>query len=191
MKQETFVEALTTILVKQQAIKPEDARSFKKLFHDRSDLAFEDFLLEEGLISRTHLLNALSELYKVPAFDVTGYFFEYRTLHEFPKDVMLRYLFIPVKLDEKHNLFEPDEDMLPVIAANPADPELLEEIGKFVSYEIQFMVGLGRDIRDAVQEFYDRAPEEFPFDDDVNRKVEETEEVEELLHPHKPKEEEE
>ncbi|MBI2775098.1 hypothetical protein HYX58_03780 [Candidatus Dependentiae bacterium] len=189
-KQETFVESLTKILQKQNAIKQEDAQSLKKIFYDRSDLTFDEFLLEEGLISRSQLLNALSELYQVPAFDATGYFFEYHTLHEFPKDVMLRYLFIPVKLDENHNLFEPDEDILPVIANNPNDPDLLEEIGKYVSYDITFMVGLARDISDAVKEFYDRSPTELHTDDDVNELVEETEEIDELLHPHTRKDEE-
>ncbi len=50
-----------------------------------------------------------------------------------------------------------------MVAGNPADQSLLEEIAKHVSYDIQLVVGLRRDICDAVKEFYDKSdsiPEE-------------------------------
>lgn len=181
-KQETFVEGLTTILLKQRAIQPDEAKALKKIFYDRSQIAFDDFLLEEGLVSRTAVLNALSEYYQVAAFDVTGYFFEHYLLHEFPKDFLLRHLVIPV---------ERDQNTLIMVANNPGDPTLLANIGKHVSYDIQFMVGLAQDINDSIQEFYDKSVSQVSMDDDAGRELEETKEVEEVLHPHTRKEEEE
>ncbi|OQA33454.1 MAG: bacteriophage N4 adsorption protein B [Candidatus Dependentiae bacterium ADurb.Bin331] len=180
-KQETFVEGLTTILLKQRAINPDEAKALTKTFNDRSQIAFDDFLLEEGLVSRTAVLNALSEYFQVPAFDVTGYFFEHYLLHEFPKDFLLRHLMIPV---------ERDQNTLFVVANNPGDPTLLANIGKHVSYDIQFMVGLAQDINDAIREFYDKSITQVSMDDDVDRTIEETHEVEEVLHPHTRQEEE-
>lgn len=169
-----FVDSLCTILLKQGALKRDDAQALKKAFYDRSDIGFDEFLLQEGLVSRTQLLNALSEYYQVPAFDVTGYFFEHERLHEFPKDFLLRNLIIPL---------ERDENILVVIAANPGDEDLLPEIGAHVSYDIQFMVGIAQDITDAVKEFYEKSLTA-PEPDEPGRGIEETEEVEELLHPH-------
>lgn len=173
-KGETFVEALTTILQKQNAIAPDQAKVLKKAFFDRSDLAYDDFLLQEGLISRTELLNALSTLYQVPAFDVTGYFFSHDLLRQFPKDLLLRLLVIPL---------EREENTLIMIASNPNDSDLLSQLGKVVSYDLQFMVGLGQDISDAVEEFYDQSIATIETDDVVNEAVEEDVELDELMHP--------
>src|SRR5690349_13243028 len=145
-RSETFVEAFTKILSEQNAIKPDEASALKKAFFNRSQEAFDDFLLEEGLVSRTAILNALSQYYDVPAFDVIGYFFDHLLLIEFPKDFLLRNQMIPL---------ERDENILFMIASNPNNPELLAEIGKYVSYDIQFLVGIAGDITDAVKEFYD------------------------------------
>ena len=173
-KGETFVEALTTILQKQGAIAPDQAKVLKKAFFDRSDLAYDDFLLQEGLISRTELLNALSTLYQVAAFDVTGYFFIHELLRQFPKDLLLRLIVIPV---------EREENTLIMVASDPNDSELLTQLGKVVSYDLQFMVGLGQDISDAVKEFYDPSLTALQTDDVVDEAVQEDIELEELMHP--------
>lgn len=74
-KHETLVEELCAILQKKGAFNASEAQSIKKLFRERSQAAFDDFLLEEGLVRKEDLLVALSEYYQVPSFDVTGYFF--------------------------------------------------------------------------------------------------------------------
>lgn len=156
---ETFVDAFTQILLRQHCLKRDEALAIKKIFFDRSQEAFDDFLLQEGLISRTEILNALSTYYQVPSFDVIGYFFEYRLLHEFPKDFLLRHEIIPL---------EREEDTLFVVASHPNDANLLAQIGEYVSYDIQFLVGIARDITDAVKEFYDKSPTEVLMDQDLD-----------------------
>lgn len=146
---ESFVQGLTRILVEYNVIKEDEAKVMQKLFRDRSKAAFDDFLLEEGLVSRTDLLNALSKYYNVPAFDVLGHFFNHETVKKFPKGFLLRNVIVPL---------EHDENIMVLVAGNPQDPDLLSKIGEHVSYDIRFNVGLNQDITDAVKEFYDESP---------------------------------
>ncbi len=171
-RSETFVEAFTKILIQQNSIKQDAAKAFKKVFFDRSQATFEDFLIEKGLVSRTKVLNALSQYYNVPAFDVVGQFFDHNVLLKFPKGFLLRNEIIP---------FEQDENIMFIISSNPNNPELLAKIGRHVSYDIQFMVGLTRDITDAVKEFYDLSLSEVSKDVDLREERQREKEAEELL----------
>jgi MshEN domain len=159
-RQETFVEKLVDIFIRNGIFKEDKAKAIKKIFYDRAKSSFVNFLLEEGLVSRGQILNALSEYYKVPAFDVVGYFFDYHQLHKFPKGVLLRNAMIPLEVDE---------NMLIMIASEPDNEELLVKIGEYVSYDVRFMVGIALDITDAVSEFYDRAVTEVPPDIDIDQ----------------------
>ena len=159
--QETFVSGLLEILKRRGVVKADEAEAMKKVFHDRSKVAFDDFLLEAGLVQRSDLLNALSEYYKVPAFDVLGYWFRRMLLKKFPKDFLVRNRIIPVEVDQ---------NILVVVASKPDDPNLLPLIGEHVSYTIGFMVGLGEDIDEAVREFYDKSPSQVEEDREIRDK---------------------
>lgn len=171
-----FVEGVVDILVRNKALAHDRAVALKKMFFDRSKIAFDTFLLEEDLVDRAQLLNALSEYFQLPAFDVTGHFFERHYLRMFPKDFLLRNIMIPL---------EEDEVTLIVVAGNPNDPELLSRIGEHVSYDIRFCVGLDADIIDAIQEFYDKSLTEVDTSgdtDDLRLERQETEEAGKLLY---------
>ena len=56
--------------------------------------------------------------------------------------------------------YSPDENMLIVIVAQPDDSDLPLELGKFISYDLRFKVGLRRDIGDAISEYYDESDTE-------------------------------
>jgi hypothetical protein len=154
---ESFEVGLLEILVRLEAIKKEDAVAIEKLFNDSDVDQFDDFLLSEDIVDEDHILQALSEYYQVPAFDVVGYFFECRYVRMFPKEMLLRNCMIPLEVDE---------NIMIVVASAPNNPDLLSELGQYVSYDIQFYVGLGRDICDAVKEFYDKADTEDMLDED-------------------------
>jgi len=143
-----FITALCDLLVEHKALRSGDARSLSKAFAAHGAIYFEDFLLEEDLVSKEDLLTALGEYYKLPAMDVVGIFFDHHLVKMFPKDVMLRNGFIP---------YDRDDDVLILVAARPTHPQLPEIIGKFVSYDVTFMVGLDVDICDMVKEFYDES----------------------------------
>ncbi|MCL5875595.1 MAG: hypothetical protein M1114_03925 [Candidatus Dependentiae bacterium] len=169
------IDALCDILDRNKALKHYDAQALKKAFRERTDLIFEDFLLEEGIVDKEDLLNALAEYYQVPAIDAMGILFDHHLVTMFPKDVMLRNLFIP---------YDREEDVLLVIAVHPQDPDLPELIGKFVSYDVTFLVGLARDISDSVKEFYDESLLQRSLDqtmvDEVGEQEEELAEVDKI-----------
>jgi hypothetical protein len=165
-KSQDFVEKFSTILQKQGTISAKRAEEFKKLFKQRSKATFVDFLQEEGFVERKDLLNALSTYYEKPAFDVVGHFFDEHYVHMFPVDVMVRNVFIPL---------EREENVLVVVAGDPANEQLLPLIGNYVSYDIRFNVGLARDIIDAAREFSEYSIAEYPEMIDVGIKKEEQE----------------
>ena len=153
-----FEAGFLDVLVTLKFITPEDAIQLL-LKYDESDVdQFDEFLLGEGIIEQEELLEALSEYYQVPSFDVMGYFFETHLLRMFPKDMLLRNEIIPMEVDE---------NIMIMVAANPNNPDLLFEIGENVSYDIRFYVGIARDICDAVKEYYDKADTEDTEDEDI------------------------
>lgn len=147
-KRESFAHALCSIFEKKRLMSYEESHALQKAFKESSKEAFDDFLLEEGLMAKEHILKALADYYQVPAVDVTGYFFDHFLLHLFPKDVLHRNAIIPMVLDQ---------NILSVVASEPDDPRLLPIIGRIVPYDIQFRVGIRRDITDAVSEYYDKS----------------------------------
>jgi hypothetical protein len=173
-KRETFAQALTEILVKHNVVNEAEGRALQRAFKNSEKETFDDFLLEEGLVEEAPLLRALGEYYQIPPVDVTGYFFDTELLRNFPKDVMLRNKIIPLEIDE---------DVMVVVASDPDNPDLLSIMGAYTSEDIQFRVGLARDIADAVKEFYDKSPTDLLDDQDlVDEQIEEEERYHELLH---------
>ncbi len=157
-KREAFTQGLAEILVKNKIFDPNEAKSMQEMFKDSTKETFDDFLLEEGLIEESDLLKALSQYYQLPSFDVVGYFFDHHLITKFPKGFLLRNGIIPLEVDQ---------NMLIVVASNPDISGLESSIRDFVSYDINLMVGLKRDICDAVKEFYDLAPSEVDEDIDL------------------------
>ena len=148
MKRLEPIDGISTALLQHHLIQPEDVVALRHSFSQRDDIAFEDFLLEEGIVEKTDLLEALSQYYKVPQLDVVGEFFDHYLVRLVPKDVLLTHLMIPY-MRENDNLW--------VVAAEPNDPHLPVVLGKYLSHNFNFMVGLPQDIRDAVQEYYDES----------------------------------
>lgn len=148
MEEHIFVDELTNILLKTGALDPEAAKGLDEAFAQSSHEGFDYFLLSEGLVDKEDLLHALSIIYRVPSIDVDGIFFETFLLQKFPKDFLLRNGIIP---------YEQDENMLIVVAADPADDTLLDKIGEYVSYDIRFFVGIYTDIIDAIESYYEKS----------------------------------
>lgn len=144
------IEELSRILARKKILNTNEAKNLADGFKNQDDIFFEDFLLEEEIVSKPELLQALSQYYHIPALDVVGEFFDHHFLTLVPKNVMTDNLFIPYQR-------EADTDTLWVVAAHPNDPNLRVLIGKYISHHIEFMVGIPQDIIDAIEEFYDRS----------------------------------
>lgn len=143
-----FVDKLTDILVKMKLVSQSEAQAMKKDFEDRSQIAFDQFLLEEGLIAKEDLLTALSEYYQVPYFDCVGFFFDHDLLRNFPKDFLLDSGVIPVQLEE---------EILLVVANEPEANGLRDKIARYANYVVEFNVGIMQDIQDAIEQYYDES----------------------------------
>jgi len=150
-KKEHFVHDLSSILVKHKIFSESESKELQRSFAQASQEAFDEFLLDEGLIDKEDLLKALAEYYQMPAIDLAGYFFQTFLLRKFPKDLMIRNIFIPLEVDQ---------NVMVVVAGDPYNPDLLSIIGKYVSYDIQFRTSIKQDIIDAIQEFYDKSDTE-------------------------------
>jgi len=158
VQERNLVHGVCSFLVEREIITHKQAEDWQKAFSESSVESFTDFLLEAGLIEKSHLLEALSAHYQVPFFDVEGHFFDHPLVHRFAKGMLLRNECIPLLVD--------DENILIVVAAVPDNPDLLPIIGKYVSYDVRFMVGIARDICDAVKEFHEEALTEVTKDDE-------------------------
>ena len=156
----SFEVEFFSVLVDLKLITAEDAVKLLAAYNESDVDQLDEFLLSEGIVDNESLLEALSEYYKVPSFDVVGYFFENHLLRMFPKSMLLNNEIIPLQVDA---------NMMIVVAANPDNPDLLFEIGENVSYDIRFYVGVARNICDAVSEYYDKADTEDNFDEDLRQ----------------------
>jgi hypothetical protein len=157
MERHGRIDELSAILARHNKLKFIDVQGLRKSFNDQEDLTFEDFLIEQGLISKADLLQALSEYYGVSALDVIGEFFDHYLLRLFPKDILLLHYFIP---------YAREADRLFIVAAEPDDPHLPVVIGQYITHDINFMVGIGSDIHETIEEFYDMSDTYQPNDID-------------------------
>lgn len=160
---EAVIHEISQILIKKGALTDKNAREIQQAFHESPSDNFIDFLLDEGFVEREDLLAALSTYYKVPSFETQGYFFDEILLRDFPKDLLLRHAVIPLRVDG---------DILCMVAANPAEPNLATVLGHYTNSEIVFYVGLRESICNAIKEFYDMSLMEEEQDEDLRDEYE-------------------
>lgn len=141
-----FVSRLAASLVKLKVMSDGEAESFVKEFEGRSKGRIDEFLLDEGIVDRETLIKALQNTYGVPAYDVRGHFFNHQLVLLFPKDFLISKGIIPLDVDA---------DIMTIVASNPEDDETLEVVGNYVPYSVNVVVGIRRDIVDAIEEYYD------------------------------------
>jgi hypothetical protein len=147
-KNESFSKAFLDILVEQKVISPDRVSEISRRFADSSIQEFDAFLLEEGLADVEQILIALGMFYHVSYFDAEGHFFETFLLRKFPKDFLIRHAIIPLATEG---------DFMMVVAAHPEAVGLESAMRNYVSYDIEFLVGIRRHIVDAIEEYYDRS----------------------------------
>lgn len=152
---QSFQHKICEVLVKNKVITEQESKDLQRDFKGRSKETFDEFLINEGIVTRDEILGALSEYYEVPPFNVVGFMFDHNLLLYFPQDFLLRHGAIPL---------ERDENILVVVVSNPHNADLLPELSEYVSEDIRFCVGLKEDIIDAIMEFYEEPP--FNFDED-------------------------
>lgn len=174
LKKETFAKELCDILVRDNIISFKASQDILHSFKQSEIDQFDYFLLQEGLVPKEEILKALSIYYQVPAMDVVGQFFDSVLLNNFPEDFLVRNEVIPLE--------EENEDMLVVVAADPERDGLESAMRTYAKADITFIVGIGRDIIDAVREYYDKADNEENYNKDIDEEhLEETQAHSQLL----------
>jgi hypothetical protein len=141
-----FIVQLAEALVKLKVMSDTEAESLIKEFQGRAKGRIDDFLLDEGIVDRETLIKALQSVYNIPAYDVRGHFFNHQLVLLFPKDFLINKAIIPLDVDD---------DILSLVISNPEDEETIETVGNYVPYSINLIVGIRRDIVDAIEEYYD------------------------------------
>ncbi|MBA3751579.1 hypothetical protein H0X06_02120 [Candidatus Dependentiae bacterium] len=155
MKSANLIEGLSIILARDHLLKFTDIQALKKSFDYDEDISFEDFLLEGEFISKSDLLQALSEYYQVPQCDVTGVFLDHYLMTLIPRDVLIEHIMVP---------YLREGDTLWVVAAEPKDPHLPVVLGQYMTHSFSFMVGLPQDILTAIEEYTDESDTYQPND---------------------------
>lgn len=145
-----YILDLTAILAEQGALDEDDVPRLQEEFQNYTLANFEDFLLESGVVERYELLQALQSYYNVKAIDVLGDVFDPNLLWKFPYNVLIEYNCIP---------YGQDGNQLMVVVGNPQNEELEEVLGRYVSYDLVFFVGIPRHIRLMVQDYYQESLE--------------------------------
>lgn len=147
MRDAQFIEKLSSVLEQEKIIAAGSGQELKHLFRKSSQEDFDLFLLQEGLVSRQHLLQALSLVYHVPSFDVLGDFFDHSLLIKFPKHFLMQHCCIPLEVI--------NDEVLIMITSRPDNEVLTAQIGEHVSYAVEYLVGIESDILVAIEEYYD------------------------------------
>ncbi len=160
VRNEQFIQGITDLLMQHGVVGAQDGTILIENFNRSSIDSYVEFLISEGIVQDISLLRILGEYFKVPIFDVVGYFFDYTLLHQFPKSFLLRNEIIPLEVDA---------GIMVMVASDPSNDDLLPLIGKYVGYEIQFRVGIARNIIDAIEEYYDTSLTQDDTDSDLNR----------------------
>lgn len=164
---ETLLEGLVRILSKKGVLQSKDAAVLQREFENHEAQYVEDFLLEEGLVDKEQLLLALQEFYGVQAVDVLGAIFDHDLIKMFPKDVLLRNCCIP---------YYRDGNILFVIGTNPQNDDLDAKLREFVSYDIEFFVGIPMHIDMMVKDFYQDTLYDIDYEENIDRASEDEEE---------------
>ncbi len=159
-----FVSRIAQALVKLKVMSEAEAESFEKEFSGRSKGRVDEFLLDEGIVDRENLLKALQSVYNMPSNDVRGHFFNHQILMLFPRDFLINKSVIPLDIEN---------DILTIIVSNPEDDETLEMIGNYVPYSVNVLVGIRRDIIDAIQEYYDEDVATADIEDEESNEIDE------------------
>lgn len=159
-----FVSRISQAFVKLKVMSAVEAESFEKEFSERSKGRVDEFLLDEGIVDRENLLKALQSVYNIPSYDVRGHFFNHQILMLFPRDFLVNKAVIPLDIEN---------DILTIVVGNPEDDETLGMIGDYVPYSVNVLVGIRRDIIDAIEEYYDEDVATADIEDEESEEVDE------------------
>ena len=164
--QQNIIDGLMVILRGHGHIGLDEAIDIKGEFERSDTERFEDYLIEQEIVDREQLLQAMGQFYNVRPFDVMGAIFDPHLVTMFPQDFLILHCCIP---------YEKENDIMIIIAGDPTNENLDEALNQFVSYDFQYYVGIPGDIDMMINEFSQREVYQLDADDVVDIAERETE----------------
>ena len=144
MVEETFVQKFAKILADQRSIDKKEAFLIAEDFKTRSKESLVYFLIDEGLVPKDEILKALNRYFNIPSFDAIGYFFDNSLVGMFPIEFLTSNGVVPMSLEQ---------GIMTVVASDPDQSGLRARIMEYTDADIEFVVGIKRDIWDAAREY--------------------------------------
>jgi hypothetical protein len=166
--QQNIIDGLLVVLRAQGALNLADEIELKKEFSRSDSERFEDYLIDEGIVDKDDLLQALGKFYNRRPFDVMGAMLDHDLVTMFPKDVLLNNNCIP---------YRTEDDFMVIIAGDPSNEDLDAILGEYVSYNFEYYVGIPRHIDMMIKDFYNKELYEEDFEDIVEQEKHERETI--------------
>ncbi|MFA6031016.1 MAG: ATPase, T2SS/T4P/T4SS family [Elusimicrobiota bacterium] len=134
-------------VLRERKLLPEEQIKTAEAHAAKSNVTFQQALIELKLMEKTRLLKALSEEWQVKAVDLTQMDIEKETASIIPEAVARRHLAIP---------FAKEESVLFIAMADPKDFFVVEDIHLRTGLEIQAYLAMPWDILGALDGVYGR-----------------------------------
>lgn len=117
-------------------------------------------LLEKGWANQQEIIHLLGEQLKIPYIELSNYLLNEEVMAAVPKELMLKYQMVPLRLDEEH---------IVVAMADPLDVIAQDELSMATNKKVTPLLAKVEDIERILQEYFGaRAAERveiFPFAD--------------------------
>jgi type IV pilus assembly protein PilB len=161
---------LPDMLLEQEMVTKEQLQECKQLQRS-TGRSLPDLLVEKGYISEEDVTITLSDQLGIPHIRIAHYSISKEVLTEVPETLARQYQILPVSVTG---------DTLTLAMSNPLNIMALDDLRMLTSYEIEPVVAVATELRDAVNKHYggDKADEAFNRlvpDDDENASMEEVE----------------
>jgi len=148
--------------VKMNVVSAVEGEELLKIIQEKDQSSIDDFLLDEHIVDHETLLKILQRIYGIQSYDVRGHFFNHELVLVFPQDFLTNNALIPLDVDV-------EGDILTVVVSDPEDEEIIDQVSNYVPYTVNIVVGIRRDICDAIEEYYDKDVINGDIDDEENR----------------------
>lgn len=157
MPRRGYAQEIASLLFKQGILKKADASALASGFRGSGQAQIHDFLLEQDLVSKPDLLRVLSQYYGTPAIDINGVQFNHDLVRMFPTRLLTKYTVIPLEMDENAVIF---------VAARPDADKMRQQLRHYTDCHLEFIVGIAKDIAQAIATYHDEPPNEVAEKDD-------------------------
>ncbi|MBL7072116.1 MAG: Flp pilus assembly complex ATPase component TadA [Candidatus Omnitrophica bacterium] len=141
---ESFRDRLIDILVKGKLIKQKDLDRALEI-QKKSGGSLGRILASEGLVSERDLMIAMSRQLNIPPIDLSKYKIDKSLMDLIPERIAKQYCIVPVSKIAK---------VLTIAMVDPLNIFAIDDIKTLTNYQIEPIIAMENDIRDAISTYY-------------------------------------